>query len=63
MRERSKATSGLNPLEAIQLVALGMGSLKDYGLADDEKNRKTVDDLKREYSEALEQGYWVDVIA
>lgn len=49
-------------MEAIQLAALGMGSLSDYGLADDEKNRAMLDELKRSYDEALSRGLWVDVI-
>lgn len=63
MNEKPKAQKGLNPLEAIQLVALGMGTLSEYGLADDDKNRKIVDDLKQEYDEARSRGLWVDVIA
>lgn len=62
MNEKPKAGKGLTPMEAIQLAALGMGSLSDYGLADDEKNRAMLDELKRSYEEAMSRGLWVDVI-
>lgn len=54
---------GLSPWEAIQLVAAGHGTLSDFGLEDNEKNKKIVDEIKAGMKKIAARGMVYDIVS